>query len=257
MRLYRILSVGLLVTSLFLTLPSHAALRLRIEDVTLGQGAVLTDNGVGDVNPAVGIITFVGPLPGGMTVNVTTGTSDPPISQPPAGDQSLHLNNLSVNTVGPAVLRVILENDGYVGSGGPGLLFSTLGGVLTAPPGSTALFQSSVNPTNAVPILGPDTFPPGPLAPVSAPGGTINANSFALATPGAFSSTTGPIAFTTGALNSLYLDATVNFAGPGSISFDTVVSFIDQGNVNNAVPLPPAMIPGLVMGAGLFLRRRG
>lgn len=236
-------------------IPAQAALRLRIENVTLGQGVVLTDNGAGDVNPAVGAILFSGSIPG-IAVNVTTGVSDPPIPQAPVGDQSLDLNSVTVNASGPAILRIILENDGYVGSGGPGVFNANLGGVLTAPPGSTATFQSSVNPTNAVPTLGVDTFPAAPLGPVSFPGGNINAYGVGgvVFTPGAFASSAGPIPFVTGALNSLYLEATISFSGAGSVSFDTFASFVDQGA--SAVPLPPALFAGLAMGVGVLLRRK-
>lgn len=236
-------------------IPAPAALRLRIENVTLGQGAVLTDNGAGDVNPAVGVILFSGSIPG-FAVNVTTGVSDPPIPQAPVGDQSLDLTNVTINSSGPAILRIILENDGYVGSGGPGIFNASLGGVLTAPAGSAVTFQSSVNPTNAVPTLGPDVFPPAPLGGVVFPGGDIDAFAGAgvVFGPGAFASSAGPINFTTGALNSMYLEVTVNFTGAGSVSFDTFASFVDQGA--SAVPLPPALIAGLMMGAGVLLRRR-
>lgn len=243
----------LVVLGLLVAVPSQAAMRLRIEN--LGQGAVITDNGAGDLNGVAGAVVFSGSIPG-ITLNVTTGTSDPPIPQAPAGDQSLDLTNVTINSGGPAILRIILENDGYVGSGGPGVFNANLGGVLTAPAGSTVTFQSSVNPTNAVPTLGPDVFPPAPLGGVVFPGGDIDAFAGAgvVFGPGAFASSAGPINFTTGALNSMYLEVTVNFTGAGSVSFDTFASFVDQGA--SAVPLPPALFAGLAMGVGVLLRRK-
>lgn len=251
----RIASCVFMLLILGVTVSAEGAMRLRIENLGLGQGAVISDNGAGDLNPAVGVLTFSGALPG-FAVNVTTGVSDPPFASLPAGDQSLDLNSITVNASGPAILRIILENDGYVGSGGPGVFNANLGGVLTAPAGSAVTFQSSVNPTNAVPTLGVDTFPPAPLAGVVFPGGDIDAFAGAgvVFGPGAFASSAGPINFTTGALNSMYLEVTVNFAGAGSVSFDTFASFVDQGA--SAVPLPPALFAGLAMGVGVLLRRK-
>lgn len=232
--------------------PSEGAMRMRIENLGMGQGVVVTDNGAGDLNPLAGAITVSQAIPGGFAVSVNTGISDPPVVQPPAGDQSLDLNSVTVQTTGAAILRIILENDGFLGSGGPGLFSASLGGVLTAPAGSTATFQSSVNPTNAVPTLGPDISPAGALGAVVFPGGSIG-SAFAFG-PGAFAGSTGPTPFVTGPLNSLYLEATISFTGAGSVSFDTFASFVDQGAPG--VPLPAALYAGLVMGAGVLLRRR-
>src|ERR1700693_1615800 len=92
--------------------PASATMRLRIEDVTGGIGAVITDNGVGDLNPLLGALMFSGSV-GFSTVNVTTGLSKPLIGGGSIDLGQLDLNSVNFTMSGPGTLRLTLEDDGY------------------------------------------------------------------------------------------------------------------------------------------------
>jgi hypothetical protein len=212
--------IALAVVGVLSSLPpfvsSGEALRVRLEDVGAGQGVVVSDNGPGDVNLLVGALTVVGSLPG-ATVNVTTGISKPVV----AGQ--LSLNSVHVVTAGAAALRITLEDTGFTfGPDGSMSLDATLGGVLTAPAGSTIAAQAYVNTDDLVPALGPDITPTGPLAAIGAiPPGSVSVfgGIAAVLGPGAFA-TAADITFEKAGPYSLFQQVTLAFAGPGTVSFD-------------------------------------
>jgi len=70
-------------------------------------GTLVTDNGVGDINPAVGVITFSGAV-GAFSVNVTTG-----LSKPIVGPGVIDLNSVDVTTSGPGVLTIWLSDTDF------------------------------------------------------------------------------------------------------------------------------------------------
>jgi hypothetical protein len=228
---------------------SAAPIRLRIEDVGLGLGATLTDNGPGDVNPVVGGVTFSGAIGPNFIVNVTTGTSTPLIGG--VGDfGQIDLNSVNVATTGGGTLRITLENLGFVGPLTPLTAQGVIGGTLTAPAGSTVLAQSWANGDNVVPALGPDQ-PPGPILLI----GGIPAGSLPIWTPpgvmfgpGAFSSQSSGV-FNNGAVDtfSLFAQVVITFSGPGSVSFDTNVRAVEAVT---AVPEPTSL---LLLSTGISL----
>jgi PEP-CTERM motif len=215
--------------------------RLRIENTSLGQGAVITDNGVGDINPALGVITFSGAIPGGFAVNVTTGLSKPMIGGT-TSIAELDLNSVNVQTAGAGALRITLEDTDFI-NGANGLLgfIGGVGGTLTAPGGSSVAFNTWVNPADLVPALGPDTSPVGALGAIGGiPAGSIAAfGSGASFGPGVFSATGGANFLKTGPY-SLFSQATIVFTGAGSVSFD-----LDS----RVVPEPSSL---LLLGTGLL-----
>src|SRR5262245_11087535 len=92
--------------------PADASFRLRVEDLSTGVGAVITDGGPGDSSPgANNVIVFVGPI-GSFTISVTTGMSTPALASPGFYD-AIDLNSVTVSSAAGGTLRLILERDGF------------------------------------------------------------------------------------------------------------------------------------------------
>ncbi len=229
LRTRHIWSVAILAGIVMLGTPSaaEAGFRLRLEDVTTGQGVLVTDGGVFDTIPGAfgvpGVLIFSGSI-GNFTVNVATGTSHPPLGPLPGYHSLIDLNNVSIIfNGGTGTLRLTLVNDGFVG-GAPGVLglSSFLGGTLSGSAGSTVTFQGWANGANAIPInpSDPDQIA-GALNPIATPGGSTAAFagtgvSFGV---GAFSASANT-AFTSGASYSLFSEALINATGNINISFN-------------------------------------
>ena len=109
----RFRTVGITVAAMLLSLvvaaPASAALVLRIEDVGTGVGAVVFDQGAGDINGALGVLTFSGTV-GGFAINVTTGISKPMIGSSIAAE--LDLNSVNVSTGFAGTLKMTLYEIG-------------------------------------------------------------------------------------------------------------------------------------------------
>src|SRR5262245_54701648 len=109
--------------------------RLRLEDLSSGQGVVITDNGAGDSSSTAGVIVFTGSL-GAFPVIVTTGMSAPLVGGPGGG--TLQLNSISISMSGNSSMRLSLEDGNYDSTpNGSRVVTAETAGVLTAPAGST------------------------------------------------------------------------------------------------------------------------
>jgi hypothetical protein len=213
-----ILALGALIVD---ATSADAQFRLRVEDLGIATGVVVTDNATGDSNPTVGVITFVGAV-GNFTINVTTGVSKPVI-----GGSGMSISELDLNSVNVAaatgVLQLVLQDTGYGGPDGTLDLDVGIGGVFTAPGGP--IFQSWVNPANAVPALGPDQSSPGLLPALGGvPVMSVSACAPAFAPgTGAFS-TSCSTTFTKSGPYSLFTIVLASFTGAGSLSFDELLT---------------------------------
>jgi len=227
-----------MVAALGMASTAEAALILRVENLTTGQGIVVQDGGVGDSNGMAGVVTFSGGL-GGFIVNVTTGLSKPVF--PGGGAAGLDLNSVNVLSGGAGTLQITLIDTDYTTPAT--LLKLGVGGTMSAPAGSSVTFQGWGNAANLTPALGAPTGVIGALPALGAiPAGSVPACSPALvfnASPYSGSCLTGFIA---GPANySLFTQAVLSFTGAGSASFDM--------DVQATVPEPGSMI---LLGTGLL-----
>ena len=239
--------LAVLTACVFCTSAAYAdSFRLRVENLRTGKGVVITDGAAGDIYPfsasvtPPGVIVYAGTIDG-FIFNVTTGISKPLIGGV-NNYAELDLNSINVKGNGPGTLRITLEDSGYT-SGPDGALSAVglVGGTLSAALGSTATFQSWVNPDNLVPNLGPDASPLSALSSLGAtPAGSValwsgDGVTFGL---GAFSSTASE-GFIHSGPYALFTQATINFTGAGVVSFDSDLS---------TVPEPTSL---LLLGSGL------
>lgn len=96
---------------------AEAALSLRISDGT--TTVTVTDDGVGDTSPGLGVITVNQSL-GDWLVNVSTGVGDPIFADQPHMD--LNSVNISVfDGAAPNALTIMLTQTGMVGGSGASL----------------------------------------------------------------------------------------------------------------------------------------
>ncbi|HEY8506283.1 MAG TPA: hypothetical protein VIL46_16975 [Gemmataceae bacterium] len=223
-----------LIGALTFAAPSaEAAFVLRL---TEGASSVtVVDQGAGDSNPAVGAITFIGPV-GVFTINVSTGLSKPVL---PASSTFAEMDLNSVNTSNAAGTLVIeLTDTDFPATTLPGTLSGSVGGTTEG----TATFWAYKNDSNeefdivnaeAEIHLGPFTGGPD--------GEDFSGNA---------SDGHGPL----GTYSMTIVAEIVHGAGAGvSTSFDFDVN-------NTAVPVPAGAVLALtalpVFGLGALVRRR-
>jgi hypothetical protein len=225
---------------------ADASVTLRLRDLNTGATVVVADGSALDANLNADAVTFVGQV-GNFYLNVTTASSDHGLTQ-----SVLDLNSIDArySSLGAGSLQVAAEDTFFLaGDSYPSLnLLGAVGGTLC--PGS-ATFQSWVNTNDLVPdyteaVL---TAPAGSVPVWSGSGfNVVNDTSPVLA----FSSLPASKNFTPAGPYALFVQATLNFSGEGTMSFN------ESQNVN--VPEPATMIVwgllGVIAGAYGVRRRR-
>jgi hypothetical protein len=150
----------------------RAGFRLRIEDTTLGRGAVVTDNlyfenlfGIkhGDTNATGGIITFNGTVGSFFT----TITATVVVPSDPNQDIVLTLtSNVAHNGATQGQINITVEGVGFSHAGATAMLASSVTGSITA---GSGYFQSWVNTDNQAPDFGNNTSAAGPIGALQIP----------------------------------------------------------------------------------------
>jgi len=191
-------------------MPSSANANMRLELASGGQGTILTDT----LN--TGVLTTGLVSMGGFNVNVSTGTSSPPLAPPPGVIAQLDLNSVNISSTGGGTLTIILENSGYSSPNEALAAVGLIGGTIT---NGSVTATAYVNSTNAVPALGADQGVGSLSGPPPMPGSGLQALSFA-SSGGAFSGG-GATAFASPGTFSMYEEFVVTFgAGGGTFSAD-------------------------------------
>jgi len=236
---------------------ADASFRLRVESgTTTGPGVVITadgsmafSGGSSYQTMANQFITFSGPI-AGFAINATTGVSTPTLAAPGFYD-AIDLSNITINSSGAGVLRLILEQDGLnTAPDGQITLRQDVGGVLTSAVGSTVTFDSYAVNGSGTPSLGHDQFPAGTLDPVTGIGAG-GASTVSQTFGNGPLSGTASTSFNKSGAYSLYTVVTVNFTGAGSVSFN---------EMTGTTPAPAGFVLALtglpVLGIGAWFRGR-
>ena len=206
---------------------------LKLSDSADLASVTIVDNGIGDLSPELGVVTFGGKV-GEFQVNVSTG-----LSWPILGNGSLpqmDLNSIDAKVTGSKadVLTIQLTGTGWAPTSSPTTLTQEVGGTLSGSIFSVK-FNTFIDPTNANFGTGAGTF-----------------HGTALTFSGSPYSGTNDLHY--GPLSGLYSVtevATISaHAGPGSVSYDFSVA---------AVPEPSSLTLagfGILAGGGLVYRKR-
>jgi hypothetical protein len=106
----QILTFGAALSLLLLgSSPTQATLRLRLDDGN-GNVVAVTDNGAGDINSTVGVVTYAGAVGPNWYLNVSAGTSKPVSGS--ASSPELDLNTLNYSS-GAGSLEVELSDTDF------------------------------------------------------------------------------------------------------------------------------------------------
>ena len=186
-------------------LTAQAALTLTLDD---GAGNVVTvvDGGVGDANPLVGAVTFVGAV-GNWSANVTTGFTLPVLTLP----QLIDLNSINATSAGGGTLTILLTEIGFAGPF-DGMLAANIGGTT---PGTIA-YDAWADATNVAGTIG-------------GMGVATNVFSGSHAAPPIAFSDSGTGAFISGGAYSLTLQTVITHTGAQNSSFDFALRVPEPG----------------------------
>ncbi len=237
------LTIALGIGVLFM--PSSAVANMRLELATGSAssgytGTVLTDSA------NTGQVVFYGSV-GVFGVNVTAGTSSPPLTPPPGDIAQLDLSSLNISTTNAGTMTIILENSGY---GSAGSVLGGIGAIGGTISNGTLTATSWVGATNGVPNLPTDQGVGALSAPPTLPSaGGVQDLSFS-SNQSSFSSTQSA-SFTNLGQFSLYTELVITF-GTGGGSFSADLS-------NSVIPEPSGFVLAGLGALGLIcygLRRR-
>jgi hypothetical protein len=185
----------------------------------------ITDNGVGDSNPAVGSIVFAGSY-GTFSTITAVATSKP---NAPNGATEGYIDLTSVVSASSAgtLTFTLADTDFTQPPQGPSMQLSS--SAILNLQSASALIQGYTNTSNLSPLPGnPATPPLGSLGAFTTPGYSAANGVFSPSATGGFAGASGPY--------SLFLQDAVTFAGAGFSSIDHSVNVT---GIANTVPLGP------------------
>jgi hypothetical protein len=211
---------------------AEAGLILKLSDTADLASVTIVDNGLGDLSPDLGVVTFAGKV-GEFKVNVSTGLSTPILGSGLLPQMDLNSVDAKITGSKADVLTIQLSETGWGHTLSPTTLAQEVGGTLSGSIFSVK-FNTFVDPTNA-------SFGTG--------AGTIHGTALAFSS----SPYSGTDNFQYGAMSGLYSVtevATISaHAGSGSVSYDFSVA---------AVPEPSSLTLagfGILAGIGVVYRR--
>lgn len=146
---------------------SQAAFKLMLSDgVTT---VTITDGGAGDINPAVGAITFLGAVGTNWVVNVTTGLSKPVLPTSPILAR-IDLSSVNVTSTGPGTITIKLTDTDFTLDGVDWKLINSIGGTTDG----SVTAQGCIDLGNAeFDFSGPCTALQGPFAGIAFSGTAV------------------------------------------------------------------------------------
>jgi hypothetical protein len=125
---------------------ADAGFKMMLSDSLDGASVTIADNGPGDLNPAVGAITFSGTV-GEFAINVSSGLSKPILGSPSVPDMTLSSLNTKLTGSAADTLTIKLTDTDFAPFFDAELLAMDAGGTLSGSITSVKL-QAFVDPTN-------------------------------------------------------------------------------------------------------------
>jgi hypothetical protein len=127
------------------TSPARADFELMLSDTADGASVTIHDNGIGDLNPLAGVITFSGTV-GEFAINVTTGESKPVLGSPTQA--KMDLNSVDTKLIGSKADTLTIKlSDTDFGPTAAGTLKQEVGGTFSGSV-TSASFTSYKDPSN-------------------------------------------------------------------------------------------------------------
>src|SRR6266550_5698456 len=117
-----LVAIGAVAVLGLLPQPARAIPTLTLSDGIAADTKTIVDNGVGDLNPAAGIVTFVGSL-GVFNINTTSGFTKPAVGSAAAPEIDISSFN---NATAAGTLTITFSEDGFTGF--PGTVVADFGG---------------------------------------------------------------------------------------------------------------------------------
>jgi hypothetical protein len=204
-------TAGVMVLLILSCASASAVLTLRLTDQNNNVVVTVPDGGGLDVNPNVGVVTFVGAVGPTWFMNVTTGLSS---SKPTSA--YLDISTFDATSSGGGRLNIQLSDVGF-GPMGAGSATAAIGGTIA--PGATVSFATFLDPANGLFAEVTPLTAQGPF--VKSP---FSQNAFGFSPNGLLFSLTG--------------DVTIFHPGAGLTSFDAEL---------RVVPEPSTYIAGALL----------